>query len=521
MTGRTRAARCDITFVAMPWGFTRDDLLARRDEAASGRAGARTSGARTACAGSTTTTRRCAGSAPPSRSTRRACWPRVAAGIGRRARSTAACCGGPATRTVPGGPSSTRSRTPQWRGELEYLLGRLPAARASTARSPPATSTRSAPSANGWSARCAPAARCRATARRRWTATSSSRRPSASRPRSSASRSRTTRRCSGGRGCCSLRPRRPRPRSSRPRPAHGSSAARARGRPTRTEPRTSGSSAGSSWRSSSSSGTTSCASPTARTTPRDRRSCRSFAEALEMAGDMLRAEEQDWAVNALADLLEYAQGQRFELDRALLEADRDAAGDAGGAPARTAGWTSRKRPATRSTRRSSTSAIPSGSAGSCVSAATKTVRGRRSSGHWPTPVTMPPRPACCYVLGRWDDAPWHVEDDPVGAVELCVAHRLDRSSSLTSAREAIAAHDPHGRLLPAGSAVYDWLEESFLAGARMTGQPPPSHAGCSSAWGCGVAPPRRRRACAAPDSQRAARARRRRRSRSGAGTSSR
>ena len=366
VTGRNRRARCDITFVAMPWGFTRDDLRAQHDEAAKRTGRRRVRAARrTACAGSTRATRRCAGSAPPSRSTRRACWPR---GAGKHWTARAAvrlrAAAGPATRTAPGGPSRTRSTDAEWRGELEYLLGRLRGGEGLYGALAGAAT---------WSAIRAererlvalaarPAAAAGLLARRRWTATSNSRRPSASRPRSSASRSRTTRRCSRRAGLLLDAPPAP-PGLGRPARGRHLEAAplRACGRPTRTGPRTSRLRARSrARRSSSSSGTTSCASPTARTTPRARRSCASFAEALEMAGDMLRAEGRTGPSTRSPSC---SRTRRASASSSTARRSRPTAmprATPAVAPARTAGSTSRKQPGTRSTRRSSTSAIPSG-----------------------------------------------------------------------------------------------------------------------------------------------------------------
>ncbi len=200
----------------------------------------------------------------------------------------------------------------------------------------------------------------------------------------------------------------------------------------------------------------------------------SFGEAIELAGDMLRAQDEDAAVATLAELLAHAQSQRFELTRAVLEADRDDARDAAGR-ARAHRWLDEPEAASRALREALGDERDPERLGWLLRLAGDDDAARQAFERALEAARDEATEArLLYLLGRYDDAPYHVESDPVAAVDLCDAHRRGRPAALKQARDTIAATIRTGRLLPASSAVYDWLEETFHAGARMSGQPVPS-----------------------------------------------
>ena len=209
-------------------------------------------------------------------------------------------------------------------------------------------------------------------------------------------------------------------------------------------------------------------------------SAETFAGAIELAGERLLAYAPDppggpWAIQALAALLAHANTSLFEIDLALLEADRDAAATlAAGEPtaaglaglARAHRWLDEHEAAERAQR-----------------AATE--RDSELAPVWER-----------YGLDDYDAVPyWATGWDDLGGT-FSRAVRDHDPLPLSGARELCAARIRDERLPPSRSDVYDWLEETERFSARLTGRPLPDHRTMLERAGLwrGTAKPRRGRA---------------------------
>ena len=168
-----------------------------------------------------------------------------------------------------------------------------------------------------------------------------------------------------------------------------------------------------------------------------------------MAGDMLRAEEQDWAVEALAELLAHAQRHASSSTARLLEPIAMAPPTRPEGPARIAGSTSRKRPRTRAARSARRRAWPerrgwllrlSGDEDGARQAFERALSARARRRRAGAPL-LRARPLGRRTVPRGGR--------PVGAVELCDAHRWDRRGAVVGARDHRRAH-PHGAAAAVG-----------------------------------------------------------------------